>query len=208
MTVLVPVVVAVSAVGLIVWLLARKKSFGEWLERQMSRLRPRDRRTSTMASRRSTAALGVNLVMAIYRRNHQSYGQELMRIRRVDAVDGGRVTVRSAILRHLVTALVASLSGRVLRRSTERSRERFEELKPELREQLKRKDIEDDGITLTEATKLGLEHNVISCGPPLIATGLQIVVHLGCALVSPKRQGLADLVAGIATVRADEPTTN
>jgi uncharacterized RDD family membrane protein YckC len=207
-TVLVAIVVAAPAVGLVFWLAEQNESFSKWLERRTSRRGAPDRRASAMASRRRVSAFGVNLVIAIYRRNHQSYGKELMRLRRVDASDGEQVTVRSAIVRYLVTALVASLSGRVLRRSAERWRERFEELKPELREQLKRKDIEDDGITLTEATRLGLENNVIPCGPPLIAIGLQIVVHLGCVLVSPKRQGLADLVAGIAIVRGDEPSSH
>jgi hypothetical protein len=145
--------------------------------------------------------------MAVYRRNHQTLGQELMHIRRVDAANGSPITIRSATVGYLLSALVTLLSARALRRSLEKQRERFEELKPELGEMLKRRDLGDEPVkSLTEGTKFALEHNVMFCGPPLIATGLKLVVHLGCVFATPKQQGLADLIAGIATVSTDEPT--
>ncbi len=123
-----------------------------------------------------------------------------MRIRRADASTGGPVTIRSAAVRYLVARLITASATRLAAPADKRESEKLEALKPDIAE-LGRKS--SGSVSVREVWALARKRGVNPFAALSLSIGAQVAAHLLCVLVAPKRQGVSDLVAGIATVRDD-----
>jgi uncharacterized RDD family membrane protein YckC len=183
----------------------RNAPFNGWLDRWVLRTDQPESSPFTLPARWRPALFGVGLADAILRRNRRTYGQAAMRLRRVDASTGGPVSIRSAIVRYVVSALISALAKRVTARANQRWRERLNALKPEIAE-LGRKHPEDLGPLLRDLWALARKRGADPFAPVKASIATQTAAHFLCMLLAPKQQGLSDVVAGIATVRETQTT--
>jgi hypothetical protein len=184
--------------GLLAWVVAeRDDRVSEWLERSVPRLEKLNHRLERFRA----GVFGIGLADAVRRRNRQSYGQHLMKIRRVDATDGGPVRVKSAIVDYVVAQLVQTAAKQPARLAKERSDENFETLRTELR-QLGRKHGDDTARYLREAFSLARERSASPLNGMFLGPAAQIAAHIVSTATLPKRQSLSEFAAGIVTTTA------
>lgn len=143
-----------------------------------------------------------SLALELDGRNRRGVGARAIGIRRVDVRTGGPITLRAALIRHLVSRGYVLATGWILGPSTKRSQSRMEEIRPALSE-LQRLHANDPEALLKATSKLYREHKVnpfASCLWPML---FAVVVRLLPAFLSPLRQSLPDRVAGIVVVIDD-----
>jgi hypothetical protein len=137
--------------------------------------------------------------MAIQRRNHQTEGRRLMRIRRVAATDGGPIAVRSGIVHYLVSEALSTAAPRdTYARREELRGQKKAALAPQLAE-LAKEHAGDDIAYLRAAMKLQLKYRPSPFTPTALNAGVRVATHVACVLALPMRQSLPDLAAGIVT---------
>jgi hypothetical protein len=192
---LMPALPIADLIGKAAWRNDRSRGL---LERLPSRYTEPRKATPAREWRMRPELVGVTLGMRIERRNRQSYGQKMMRIRRVDAANGGPVTVKSAALHYLVSGPLLGVPAlRATGRALERRRERLEALEPELAE-LRRMHADDPAKLLRETNKLYNENKANPLTTLALGVGVPIAAHIACIVVLPKHQSLPDLAAGVA----------
>jgi hypothetical protein len=190
--------VAITLPSVLVALLAQMSDLvGDLVDRLLSRAQRRAQAETTTARRVRFCQIGAVVATEVQRRNHQTYGQKLMRIRRVDAADGGPVRVTSAIVRHLVSQLLWASARRATRQAAQQRKDELKALKTELPE-LKRTAADPDAFR-EEAMGMLRERAIGSVTFTFAAPVLQLAVQTVCMLASPKRQSVSELGAGIAT---------
>jgi hypothetical protein len=192
------VVVAITLPSMLVTLLALLSDrVGDLLDRLLSRAQGQAEAGTPTARRIRVCQIGAVVVTEVQRRNHQTYGQKLMRIRRVDAADGGPVRATSAIMRHFVSQLLWASVRRATRQAAQQRTDELKALKTELPE-LKRTAADPDAFR-EEAMEMLRERAISSVTFTFAAPVLQLAVQTLCMLASPKRQSVSELAAGIAT---------
>ena len=143
----------------------------------------------------------VGLTFELDSRNRRSLGARAMRIRRADALTGGPVTVRSALIRNWAQrATSAGLRG-LAKRASKQSAERMQALRPQIKE-LQRAHADDTAAQQQALMRFYREHNVNplgSCVPTLLTPVAPSLV----VLFSPRQQSLQDRLAGIVWVDED-----
>jgi uncharacterized RDD family membrane protein YckC len=190
--------IALAAVGAL-FVTEHNKWSRERVERLIDKLEGAKTRGPDLSDLILSTAPGVGLTMGVVRRNRQTYGQKLMRIRRVSADDGGPVTVRSAIIHHVASRLIVAAGTQATRPAVKRHRERLKALQPELAA-IKREHPDDHVACLREAVKLCRRHRLAPISAATVATtGVLLAVNSAVPLVHPLRQGLPDIAARIAT---------
>jgi uncharacterized RDD family membrane protein YckC len=143
----------------------------------------------------------VGLTLELDSRNRRSLGARAMRIRRVDALTGGPVTIRSALIRNWAQRATSAGLRPLAKRASKRSAERMQALQPQLKE-LQRAHADDEAAQQQALMRFYQEHNVNpfgSCAPTL----LTLLAPSLAVLFSPRRQSLPDRLAGIVWVTAD-----
>ena len=143
----------------------------------------------------------VGLTLEVDWRNRRSLGSRAMRIRRADALTGGPVTLRSALIRHWAQQATSAGLRPLAKRASKRSTERMQALQPQLKE-LQRAHADDEAVQQHALTSFYREHKVNplrSCAPTL----LTLLAPSLAVLFSPRRQSLPDRVAGIVWVQED-----
>ncbi len=140
----------------------------------------------------------VGLTLELDGRNRRSFGARTMRIRRVDALTGGPVSARSALIKHWAQQATGAGLRPLATRVSKRSADRMQALQPQLKE-LQRAHADDKVARQQALTRFYGEHNVNplrSCAPSLLTP---LVPSLP-VLFSPRRQSLPDRLAGIVWV--------
>jgi RDD family len=184
--------------GSLVWVASeRDDRVSEWLERSVPRLQKLTHRLERFRA----GFVGIGLAEAVRCRNRRSYGQRLMKIRRIDATDGGPVRVKSAIVEYVVAQLVQTAAKQPARLAKERADENLETLKPELR-QLGRKHGDDTARYLREGFSLCRERSANPLNAILLGPAAQVAAHIVSTATLPKRQSLSEFAAGIVTTTA------
>jgi hypothetical protein len=195
----VPVFVGLGLASLLGGLLMDQS---EWLSKRLkpwlSRNNPRRQRLFRALDRTKPAQVGYRLVLAVCRRDRQTFGQRLMRIRRVDATDGGSVTIRSAIVRYCLFQVIRVLAELATGPTAKRERQKLDALGPDL-DALTLKYPEDADAFEREARLLKRERLVKGMGSSAAPGTIQLAVHLVPIVLLPKRQSLSDLAAGVVT---------
>jgi hypothetical protein len=153
-----------------------------------------------LSARTRLLVSGASLALELDGRNRRGIGARVMGIRRVDVRTGGPITLRVALIRHVVSHGCGVATGWILGPITKRSISRMEEIQPALPES--QRVHADDPEALQEATsKLYRDLNVnpsASClWPPMLAV---VFVRMLPVFLSPLRQSLPDRVAGIVAV--------
>ncbi len=142
------------------------------------------------------------LALELDGRNRRGVGARVMGIRRVDVRTGGPITLRAALIRHVVSDGHGLATSWILRPMTRRMKSGMEELRPALRELQRAHAGEPEA--LQEATmKFYRDHKVnpfASCLWPMLSG---VFVRMLPAFLSPLRQSLPDRVAGIVAVLDD-----
>lgn len=153
--------------------------------------------------------VGVMIAMRVRRRNRQSYGQKLIRIRRADARNGGPLPVRRAIVQAavsgpIITQGTALVAARIFNRRLERVNAR---LALDLAALSSRH--ADDPVALARETNKLLygRHGAYLFTPVLLRAGVLVAAHIVCVIVLPKHQTLPDLAAGIVFVSVEAPSS-
>ena len=136
-------------------------------------------------------------------RNWRTPGDRVMGLRRVDARNGGPVSVRSALLKEAVQTASREANRWVQRPVRERHRERMQAFQAELRQahEIRAGDREAQKRAMTEVLKRSSYRPLSSCGRGLLEGVLGSVPLYLPALWSARNQTLPDLIAGIVTVR-------
>ena len=145
------------------------------------------------------------LALELDRRNRRSWGARAMRIRRRDALTGGPVTLRSALISHWVAQATSAALRPVAQRAVARQTERMQALKPQL-EELQRAHADDKAAQQQAMMSFYREHDVNpvrSCAPTL----LTLVAPSLPILFSPRHQSFPDRMAGIVWVTEDADKT-
>lgn len=187
------------AASLVATLSARNRRFGDLLDRGLAWARQRSERRPVAGGHLARAQRGARIVHEVQRRNHQSYGQKLMRIRRVDASDGGPVTVRSALVRYAVSQLVSASGLRAAKLDAKRVRARVE---ARIGVSAVPADTNHPADDAPEAVAEELPAGAISfmlTPSMVIPPALILALQCGCMFVSPRRQTVSQLAAGIVT---------
>jgi uncharacterized RDD family membrane protein YckC len=143
----------------------------------------------------------VGLAFELDSRNARGLGARAMRIRRVDALTGGPVTVRSALIRNWVQRATSAGFRPLAKRASEQSAERMQALQPQI-EELQRAHADDEAAQQQALMRFYRVHKVNplgSCAPPL----LPFVARSLVVLFSRRRQSLQDRLAGIVWVEED-----
>lgn len=122
-----------------------------------------------------------------------------MGIRTVDARTGGPVTLRSAVITQLVNLAYEQLLRRV--RAPARRRYKRRRVDAERRVQEIRGTHAGDSAAIQAATAQVYRDNGVNCLAPLATSMPVILVMPLTALLSPRRQTVADRLAGIVVVR-------
>jgi uncharacterized RDD family membrane protein YckC len=143
----------------------------------------------------------VGLTLELDSRNRRSLGARAMRIRGADALTGGPVTIRSALIRNWAQRATSAGLRPLAKRASKRSTERMQALQPQLKE-LQRAHADDKAAQQQALMRFYQEHKINpfrSCAPTL----LTVVAPSLAVLFSPRRQSLPDRLAGIVWVKAD-----
>lgn len=136
-------------------------------------------------------------------RNRRWVGARVMRIRRVDVRTGGPITLRAALIEHVVSSGYTAATSRILSAIMKRSTSRIEEIQPALRE-LQRVHA-GNPEAINEATiALYREHNVHPFASCLWTMLSGLFVRAIPVILSPLRQSIPERAARIVTV-LDEP---
>lgn len=183
----------------------RNDRFGRWLEHAILKTGHPDGSRFELAARWGPALFGIGLTDAILRRNRRTYGQTVMRISRADASTGGPVTIRSAIARYVASALISALKKRTTAPLEQRHRDALKSLRPEIAE-LARKHPDHQLAFWRGVWTLSRERGADPFTAVKVSTAAQVAAHFVCVLLAPKRQGVADLLAGTVTVRDNQTT--
>ena len=193
-----------GGVGVLALIAERDDRLAQRLERWVAPSTKPVAARATANERLRRAYRGVWLVRAIHRRNHQTLGQSLMRVRRVDAGNGGPVTTKSAVVRYAVIELISTATPRQSLQAKEEARaERKATLVPELAKQMKQH-AGDRAAIFRAALRLYGKQERRSLTYTALGIGVQIVMYWVCILALPKRQSLPDLLAGIVTTTTSE----
>lgn len=132
-------------------------------------------------------------------RNRRGPGKALVGIRTVDARTGGPVTLRSAVISQVVELARERLVGRVRAPTMRRHERRQAEARRRVQEVQAAH--AGDPETIQAATLQAYRDTKVNCLAPL-ATGLPVSLVMPLtALLSPRRQTVADQLAGIVVVR-------
>jgi uncharacterized RDD family membrane protein YckC len=156
-----------------------------------------DRVNGVLETRHANGAIGLaSTVAGVGLRNARSPGMKAMHLRRVDVRSGGPVSLRSAIIQQLVGFAWGRLARQVWRPAFERYQVRTAALAAEQREFHRRHPDDPHADTASPATRpsTGMAS---CCGRMLLPGAVQVLT----TLLSPRRQNLADWVAGIVVVR-------
>ena len=182
--------------GLLVW--SRVRQGADWrgwddVEERVTRF------MESLGWKRAEPVLA--LATASSRRNWQSLGMYLMRIRRQDVRTGGPVTVRSALIRHLAGwGVLRLVSRQLLQPRLKRHQAQVEALQGDI--DAARRQHHDDPQAqqqaITQVYRAVGVNPTSCCWMPFIPIAINVLV-IACA---PRHQSAADWVAGIVTVRA------
>jgi hypothetical protein len=180
-------------------------ALGEYDEQALDRVRTRLDAWRTKRSARSSArSLGpIGLVWVIDGRNRRSYGHRVMGIRRVDAANGGPVTVTGVIVHYVASELIRTLVPDESRVAEEQRKERLRAVAPELLALWKN----GSGTRLTrsrESLRLLRKHGANPFAPTLRTAAIRLAIHLVPIVIFPRRQSLPDFAAGIVTATSDQ----
>lgn len=176
-------------------------ALGEYDEQALERVRARLDAWRKKRSARSSAArsLGpIGLVWVIDGRNRPSYGHRVMGIRRVNASDGGPVTVTGIIAHYVASEVIRTLVPDESRVAEEQRKERLRAVAPELVALWKN----PSGTRLTRAREsltLLRKHRANPFAPTLRTAAVRLAIHLVPIAIFPRRQSLPDFAAGIVT---------
>jgi hypothetical protein len=187
--------------GLTRWLTPARRLFTRRLDAWGERFDPTQRPVRFSAQTRLLISVPT-LALELDGRNRRGVGARMMGIRRVEVWTGGPITLRAALIRHVVSRGFGLAIGRISRPITKRARSRMDEIQSALRE-LQRAHADDPEALLAATTKLYRDHDVnpfASCLWPMLIVAF---VRTLPVFLSPLRQGLPDRVAGIVTVLED-----
>jgi uncharacterized RDD family membrane protein YckC len=168
----------------------------ESLNRKMPRSKERRARRRSLWPGRVAAAL----VIDIHRRNWQTHGRKWMRVQRVDAASGGPIGIRRAVIHSLASSLVAASVSRAVDIDMKRRSETWERLKPEWT-RIARTNKDDWRDAARQILRLLNENHANPLTPVLLTPAVEAALHLLSITLSPKRQGVADRIAGTVLVR-------
>lgn len=153
----VDIAIGLSGIGLAAAAVLFGVERSEWFCARLEQLLDRSADTKTRWPDLSDLVLstspGVGFTMAVVRRNRQTYGQRLMGIRRASAIDGGPVTVKSAIIHHVACRILVVAGSQAAQPAVKRHRERLKALYPEFAA-IRREHAEDPGAGIRESLKL------------------------------------------------------
>lgn len=151
----------------------------------------------TLARRRVIAS--VSTATEIGWRNWRTPGDRLLGIHRVDAVTGGPISVRSAVVRRLVNDLCPRLISDISRSSTRWNAEALKSLAPVLDDIRKQHTDDQEAMhrAMTAAYRERKFNPLRGCLWPLAGS----VAALSPALWSRRRQTLPQRAAGIIVIR-------
>jgi hypothetical protein len=186
----------------LVWLLEPiKLKLKHWVDWEVAS------KTGRLPVRVRMTFLVFSLTGAIDRRNRQGCSARAVGIRRVDVRTGGPVTVRSALIHHLAGEALRRTSKLVGERLTKSSEARRKELEPEIA-RLQREHADDSAAQQRALMAFYREHNVNPLTPLILRAGATITFLYLPSFLTPLRQSLPDLLAGIVTVadQSDLPT--
>ncbi len=155
--------------------------------------------TKMMTTRRVRAFAWAVRLVSLPARNRRSPGKALVGIRTVDARSGGPVSLRSAVVGQLVELAYEQLVRRV--RAPTRRRYERRRVDAERRVQEIRATHAGDSEAIQAATAQVYRDNGVNCLASF-ATSLPVILVMPLtALLSPRRQTVADRLAGIVVVR-------
>jgi hypothetical protein len=177
-----------------IWSRVRDGNVWEGLEKRATRL------ADSLNPRRDEPLM--TLATAVNRRNWRSPGMYLMHLRRCDARTGGPVTVRSAVIRHLVDQARDRLISRLLTPRIERYQASMNAIQPEL-DAARRQHPDDFAAQQQAISQIYSDAGVNptgGCWLPLLPLAVRGADGL-MVLFMPRRQSPPDWLAGIVTVR-------
>jgi uncharacterized RDD family membrane protein YckC len=187
--------VVVTVGGMLAWDKLRDTSHGAGLESALKRWAGA---AELPRWRRARWALGLGTAVA--ERNWRSPGMRLMGIHRADARTGGPVTVRSALIRHLVGSGISRLvSRRLLTPRLERQQAELQGLQADV--DAARRQHPDDPhaqqraiMEVYQGSGVGLRS---CCWIPVVFAVINDLI----ILFTPRHQSPADWAAGVVVVR-------
>jgi uncharacterized RDD family membrane protein YckC len=176
-------------------------ALGEYDEQALDRARARldawrKRRSARSSAARSLGPIG--LVWVIDGRNRPSYGHRVMGIRRVDASDGGPITVTGIIVHYVASELIRTLVPDESRVAEEQRKERLRAVTPEL-VALWKNPSRTRLASARESLTLLRKRRANPLAPTLRTAAIRLAIHLVPIVIFPRRQSLPDFAAGIVT---------
>jgi uncharacterized RDD family membrane protein YckC len=155
-----------------------------------------DRVSTGVESQRVSRIIDLaSFAASVHLRNARSPGMKVMHLRRADARSGGPVTVRSVVIRQLVWLASGRISARVWRPGWGRYQARLKELHTEFQEFRRQHPDDKEAEMAFYSSHKGAVPT--SCCAVMAAN---LVLQRVPALLTPRRQNLADWVAGIVVV--------
>lgn len=179
---------------------------GEYDEEALDRVRGRVdgwRKKRSDRPKRPSPGVGIGLALAIERRNRRNYGQRVMRIRRVDAANGGPVTPTSAVVHYVVSELIRAAMPHESTLAEKQRKERFRAVVPEL-VALWKKPSRTHTSAVRESLVLVRKNKANPFAPIIRDVGFKLALHLLAVAVFPRRQSLPDFAAGIVSTSSDQ----
>lgn len=152
----------------------------------------------TLESTRGQLALVVfGLTTAVWSRNVRGPGYRVLRLRRVDALTGGPVGVRAAIVRNLVEQLRSALIARICAPITRRGQARGRAAATEMRRLVREHTGDPEGLrTAMRERRIRPWTSCLAALPKLLAAYATQVATLS----GRERRSLADKLAGTIVI--------
>jgi OXA1/YqjG-like inner membrane protein len=151
---------------------------------------------------RRCALWAVSLLVSVWGRNWRGPGARILRLRKVDAMTDGPVSVRSAVIDFVAGAAWLGLVKRLFSPAEMRHRERLRAVNLEMTE-LHRRYADDREALQPETVSLYRKHGVSPARSCLRILPRLVLSELP-RLWSPLHQGLAEQLAGTVTVEIPE----
>jgi uncharacterized RDD family membrane protein YckC len=179
---------------------AARRLSGSWIVRTVRQWANRQRETGR-TQRPSWRLRAVFFIGGVLTRNWRGPGARMLGLRRVDARTGGPVTLRSAIVREIVTTAWNVIGNWLFAPVRARADARRHAIAPEI-EQLRRTHGDDQEALNIAMARLYEEHKLnpfAGCIWALPRMAFSLAQELP-AIWSPRNQGLADRLAGTEVV--------
>lgn len=145
------------------------------------------------------------LAFGLHNRNRRSPGARAMGLRHVQLSTGGQITVRSVLIKSLASDALKALRNLATGPMVDRATKRWRDLQPQIRD-LERQHA-GDKAALERAMMDFYREQKFNPLSPLVRSALpSLAVGIIPVLLSPRRQSIPDLLAGVVVV-TDSPAS-